>query len=108
MGDPSTERPHAERPRETNARANRPDGARRHAADAGKRPKAARSNEEIEILLTEAISEEMIAAGADALDLSFDPCDGSRGLLTSRDIALNIFIAMMLVALPNRKRSGDL
>jgi hypothetical protein len=50
----------------------------------------------------------MIAAGADALDLSFDPCDGSRGLLTSRDIALNIFIAMMLVALPNRKRSGDL
>ncbi len=93
-------------PGETNARTDRAAGARSHAPDAGKRPKVTRSNEEICALIEEAISKEMIEAGAEALDLSYDPYDGSRGLLTSHDIAMNIFIAMMQVAIPNRKPGG--
>jgi hypothetical protein len=52
------------------------------------------------------ITAEMVSAGADELDLSFDPFDGSRGLLTSRDIARAVFIAMMRARRPKRRIVG--
>jgi hypothetical protein len=57
-GDPSTERPDADRPRETNASGNRADGAGCHAPNAGDPADAAcEAEEEIEI------TPEMIDAG---------------------------------------------
>jgi hypothetical protein len=65
LGDPSTERRDAERPRETNARANRPDGARCHAANAADPgPDARRDAEEASTGKEEIeITPEMIEAG---------------------------------------------
>jgi hypothetical protein len=48
------------------------------------------------------ITEEMIEAGTSELKSSYDPFDGSPGLLTSGDIVTNIFTAMMQARHPTR------